>query len=43
MQSDGNNFYGDSLFIFLVLNAVFITVYHVKNVQDDISTKTVPN
>ena len=27
----------DSLFIFLVLNAVFITVYHVKAVQDDIS------
>ena len=42
MQSDGNNFYGDSLFIFLVLNAVFITVYHVKSVQDDISAKTVP-
>ena len=32
----------DSLFIFLVLNAFFITVNHVKAVQDDISTKTVP-
>ena len=29
----------DQLFIFLVLNAVFITVYHVKDVQDDISEK----
>ena len=26
----------------LVLNAVFITVYHVKAFQDDISAKTVP-
>ena len=32
----------NSLFIFLVFNAVFITVYHVKAAQDDISTKTVP-
>ena len=31
----------DLLFIFLVLNAVFITVYHVKAIQDDISPKTV--
>ena len=30
------------LFIFLVLNAVFLTVYPVKAVQDDISAKTVP-
>ena len=30
------------LFIFLVLNAVFITVYHFKAVQDDISAKSVP-
>ena len=30
------------LIIFLVLNAVFITDYHVKAVQDDISAKTVP-
>ena len=28
--------------MFLVLNAVFITVYHVKAVQDDIFVKTVP-
>jgi len=26
----------------LVLNAVFITLYHVKAVQDDVSAKTVP-
>ena len=32
----------DSLFIVLVLNAGFITVYLVKAVQDDISSKTVP-
>ena len=32
----------DSLFIFLVLNAVFVNLYHVKAVQDDISAKTVP-
>ena len=32
----------DSLYIFLVLNAFFITVYHVKAVQDDISAKTIP-
>ena len=32
----------DSLVIFLLLNAVFITVHHVKVVQDDISAKTVP-
>ena len=31
-----------SLFLFLALNVVFITVYHVKAVQDDISAKTVP-
>ena len=30
----------DSLIIFLGLNAVFITVYHVKAVEDDISAKT---
>ena len=30
-----------SLFIFLVLNAVFINVYHVKAVHDDISEKNV--
>ena len=32
----------DSLFIFLVFNAVFVTLYHVKAVEDDISAKTVP-
>ena len=32
----------DSLFIFLVLNSVLITVYHVKAVRDDITAKTVP-
>ena len=32
----------DSLFILLVLNAVFITVYLVKAVQDDIAAKTIP-
>ena len=31
----------DSPFILLVLNAVFINVYHVKAVQDDIPVKTV--
>ena len=30
------------LFIFLVLNAFFICLCHVKAVQDDISAKTVP-
>ena len=30
------------LFKFLVLNAVFVALYHVKAVQDDISAKTVP-
>ena len=30
------------LFIFLVLNAVFILICHVKTVKDDISAKTVP-
>ena len=29
-------------FDILVLNSVFITVYHVKAVQDDISAKSVP-
>ena len=33
----------DSLLIFLVLNSVFITVYHVKAVQDDISVKLFPS
>ena len=28
--------------MFLVLNSVFITVYYVKAVQDNISAKTVP-
>ena len=32
----------DSLVIFLVLNAVFITIYLVKAVKDDISAKTFP-
>ena len=32
----------DSRFIFLVLNAVFITVFHVEAVQDDISAKYFP-
>ena len=32
----------DLHFIFFFLNAVFITVYHVKAVQDDISAKAVP-
>ena len=32
----------DSLFIFLVLNAVSITVYRVKAIQDDISARTFP-
>ena len=32
----------DSLDMFLILNAVFIAVYHVKAVQDDISAKTIP-
>ena len=32
----------DSIFIFLVLNAVFITVYHVRFGQDDISARTAP-
>ena len=32
----------DSLSMSLVLNSVFITVYHVKAVRDDISTKPVP-
>ena len=32
----------DSLFIFLGLNAVFITVHHDKAVHDDISAKAVP-
>ena len=32
----------DSLFIYLVLNAVSITVYRVKAVQDDISARTFP-
>ena len=32
----------DSLYIFLVLNAVFITVYHIKAVQDNISAKSIP-
>ena len=31
------------LFKFLVLNAVFITVYHVKAIQDDISAKLFPS
>ena len=31
----------DLLYIFFILNAVFITVYHVKAVQDDISAKTI--
>ena len=31
----------DSLFEFLVLNAVFIFVYHLKTAKDGISTKTV--
>ena len=30
------------LFIFLVLNAVFISIYHLKAAQDDISARTVP-
>ena len=32
----------DSLYIVLVFYAVFVTVYYVKAVQDDISAKTVP-
>ena len=32
----------DSPFILLILNAVFITVYHVKAVEDDISVNAVP-
>ena len=32
----------DFFFIFLVFNAVFITVYHDKAVRDDISAKSVP-
>ena len=32
----------DLLFIFLVFHADFVTVYHVKAVQDDLSAKTVP-
>ena len=32
----------DSLYILLVLNAVFITVYHVKDVQDEKDAKTIP-
>ena len=32
----------DSLFVHFVLNALFIIVYHVEAVQDDISAKTVP-
>ena len=32
----------DLLFIFLVLNGIFFTVYHVKAFQDDISAKSVP-
>ena len=32
----------DSLRKFLVLYAFFITVYHVRAVQDDISAKAVP-
>ena len=31
-----------SLFIFLVLNALFTTVYYIKAFQDDISARTVP-
>ena len=30
------------LFIFLVKNTVFMSVYHVKAVKDDISVKSVP-
>ena len=30
------------LYIFLVLNAVFINAYHIILVQDDISAKTIP-
>ena len=32
----------DLLFIFLVLNAIFMTLYHVKAVQDDIFAKLLP-
>ena len=32
----------DLLFTCLVFNAVFIILYHVKAVQDDISAKSVP-
>ena len=32
----------DLLSIFLVLNAVFIPIYYVQAVQDDISAKTIP-
>ena len=32
----------DSLFLLLVLNSVYITVYHAKAVQVDIFAKTVP-
>ena len=35
-------FLKDSLFIFLFLWAVFITTYHIKAVQDDISAKKFP-
>ena len=33
----------DSLFIFLILNAFLITVYHFKAVQDDIFVKLFPS
>ena len=31
----------DSIFIFFVLNAVFIVLYHGKAVRDDISAETI--
>ena len=33
----------DSLYIFLVLNAVFISIHHFKAVKDEISAKNFPS